>query len=914
MSPTEIRHLRCEYRNNPLGLDVLHPRFSWQLRTERLGARQTAYRVLVATNQQQLQNGHADLWDSGKVETDQSIHINYAGVALQARQRAYWQVTVWDETDTTAISTELAWFEMGLLRADDWTGKWIGSNIAGGKRTPIPVPHLRKAFKLSDAVASARLYVTALGLFECSLNGKRIGEDVFAPGWTDYNKRVQYLTYDVTAHLMQGENVIGVLLGDGWAVGYIGWLHRQNYSDRPQLLAQLEITLMNGEIHTIVSNDSWEYAFGAITHSDFLQGEAYDARRELIGWDTSAFGNGHWFPVQAFDNPTLNIVAISGSPVRRMNELPPISAPLDRSSMGRRRYLFDLGQNMVGRIRFKGADKEGATVIIRFAEVLNSDGTPYYTNLRTAQATDYYTFRGDAEEIWESRFTFHGFRYVEIEGYTGQVTRETVVGIVLHTDMEQSGHFECSEPLLNQLQSNILWGQKGNFVDIPTDCPQRDERLGWTGDIQVFLRTATFNMNVATFMTKWAKDVDDAQFPDGSIPAVVPYAAEVPKDGGPAWADAAIICPWTIYQSYGDVRILEDSYPTMNRFMDFLLTNSPGYVRCAPDFEGWPGFGDWLSINASTPRDLLGTAFLAYDAHLMAQIAQVLGKLEEAQRYQTLFEDVKAVFINRYLVGSEVPTNPVTPSTMRRMLDEADKLSRGLLQVVDYGEITSQVFNTDIFTPTQTAYVLALHFNLLPEAMRPIAGQELVADLERRGMHLSAGFVGSPYLNHVLTQNGHLGTAYQLLMQESWPSWLYAVTQGATTIWERWDGWTAENGFQTPEMNSFNHYAYGAIGAWLYHTVAGIDLGQAGYKHINLAPQPGGGLTYARAKLNTLYGEIISDWRQELEIFSYLVNIPPNATATVTLPYDGKISLNGESVVGQTHSLSSGRYQFHIAR
>ncbi|MGV2436904.1 MAG UNVERIFIED_CONTAM: family 78 glycoside hydrolase catalytic domain [Anaerolineae bacterium] len=419
MSPTEIRHLRCEYRNNPLGLDVLHPRFSWQLHTERLGARQTAYRVLVATNQQQLQNGHADLWDSGKVETDQSIHINYAGVALQARQRAYWQVTVWDETDTTAISTELAWFEMGLLRADDWTGKWIGSNIAGGKRTPIPVPHLRKAFELSDAVASARLYVTALGLFECSLNGKRIGEDVFAPGWTDYNKRVQYLTYDVTAHLMQGENVIGVLLGDGWAVGYIGWLHRQNYSDRPQLLAQLEITLMNGEIHTIVSNDSWEYAFGAITHSDFLQGEAYDARRELIGWDTSAFGNGHWFPVQAFDNPTLNIVAISRSPVRRMNELPLFLHRLIALLWVVADTFSIWGKTWLGGYDLRGQVKKGQLSIIRFAEVLNSDGTPYYTNLQQRKRLIIIHLGEMPKKFWESRFTFHGFRYVEIEGYAG---------------------------------------------------------------------------------------------------------------------------------------------------------------------------------------------------------------------------------------------------------------------------------------------------------------------------------------------------------------------------------------------------------------------------------------------------------------------------------------------------------------
>ncbi|WP_343423274.1 family 78 glycoside hydrolase catalytic domain [Candidatus Flexifilum breve] len=333
--------------------------------------------------------------------------------------------------------------------------------------------------------------------------------------------------------------------------------------------------------------------------------------------------------------------------------------------MGRKRHLFDMGQNMVGRVRFKERARRGRRSLFRFAEVLNADGSPYYTNLRSAHATDYYTFKGSGVEVWESKFTFHGFRYVEIEGDPGPVTAETITGIVLHSEMAQTGTFECSDPLLNQLQKNILWGQKGNFVDVPTDCPQRDERLGWTGDIQVFVRTAAFNMDVAGFMTKWAHDVTDAQNADGSVPAVVPYAADVPTDGGPAWADAAIICPWTIYLCYGDTRILEQSYATMTRFMDFLLANSPGYVRCAPDWEGWPGFGDWLSINADTPRDLIGTAFLAYDANLMAQIAAILGKTDDAARYQQLFEEVKAVFASRHLVGSQVPVVPVVPSEAR---------------------------------------------------------------------------------------------------------------------------------------------------------------------------------------------------------------------------------------------------------
>ncbi|MBN8634389.1 MAG: glycoside hydrolase family 78 protein [Anaerolineae bacterium] len=910
---TLITHLTTEYRDNPLGLDITHPRLAWRLTTERAGARQTAYRVIAASQPELLRSEQPDVWDSGQVASDQSVHVVYAGAPLQSRQRVYWQVTVWDELGAISQS-ETAWFELGLFKADDWQAQWIGAAFAGGARSTFPVPYVRKHFSLPADVVTARLYVTALGVFECSLNGQTVGADVFAPGWTDYHKRVQYLTYDVTSLLQRGDNVLGAALGDGWAVGYLGWLHRQNYVDRPQLLAQLEVTLADGSTQMIVSDGSWLHQFGPITHSDFLAGEAYDARREIPGWNTSAFNSAGWLPVATFTHPEVRVVALNGPTVKRIQELAPVQV-INRATMGRKRHLFDMGQNMVGRVRFKGSGKAGSTITIRFAEVLNADGSPYYTNLRSAHATDYYTFKGEGVEVWESQFTFHGFRYVEIEGDPGPVTAETITGIVLHSEMAQTGTFACSDPLLNQLQKNILWGQKGNFVDVPTDCPQRDERLGWTGDIQVFVRTAAFNMDVAGFMTKWAHDVTDAQNADGSVPAVVPYAADVPTDGGPAWADAAIICPWTIYLCYGDTRILEQSYATMTRFMEFLLANSPGHVRCAPDWEGWPGFGDWLSINASTPRDLLGTAFLAYDASLMAQIAAILGKADDAARYQQLFEEVKAVFASRYLVGSHIPVVPVVPSEARRLMDEADALSRGTLRQVDYGTITSEVFNADLFTPTQTAYVLALHFNLLPDELRPLAAQELTVDLARRGMHLSTGFVGSPYLNHVLSSNGQLDAAYDLLNQKSWPSWLYAVTQGATTIWERWDGWTEESGFQTPDMNSFNHYAYGAIGAWLYSTVAGIDVdpAAAGYKHVLLRPQPGGGLTHAKATLDTLYGKLISGWTLADGVFTYTITVPPNTSATVTLLGDGRITLNGQPISGLVHEVGAGTYQFVVA-
>ncbi len=904
---TIITNLLCEYRSNPLGIDVTVPRLSWQMQTDRHGARQTAYRILAASDPELLIEGAADLWDSGKVASDQSVHLPYQGQRLQSRQRVYWSVIVWDETGASTIS-EPGWFEMGLLNASDWQAQWIGTAFAGGPRSTFPVPHFRKTFYLPSMVVAARLYITALGVFECSINGQPVSEDVFAPGWTDYHKRVQYLTYDVTGLLQGGENVIGSFLGDGWAAGYIAWLHRQNYVDRPQLIAQLEVALADGSTRAIISDGSWSYQFGPITHSDFLQGEAYDARREIPGWDSPGFNATAWLPVSTFQHSDMQLVALNGPTVRRIEELSPVIEPVNRATMGRKRFLFDLGQNMVGRVRFKGSASAGTTIIIRFAEVLDANGSPYYTNLRTAHAADYYTFKGESEEIWESKFTFHGFRYVEIEGYTGPVTRETITGIVLHSQMDQTGAFECSDGLLNQLQQNILWGQKGNFVDVPTDCPQRDERLGWTGDIQVFVRTAAYNMDVAGFMTKWAQDVADAQGTRGEIPPVVPkIKVSFMDDGGPAWADAAIICPWTIYLCYGDQRILENNYATMSKFMAFLLDTSPGYIRCAPDYVGWPGFGDWLSINAETPRDLIGTAFLAYDADLMAQIAEVLGKSEDAARYRQLFTDVKAAFAARYLKGSDATAFSMPVSEARRMAELGDNLSRGNAKVVDYGVIPSEVFNTNLFTPTQTAYVLALHFNLLPEHLRSIATDELVADIERRDLHLSTGFVGSPYLLHVLSDNGRLDAAYALLQQKTWPSWLYPVTQGATTIWERWDGWT--------EMNSFNHYAYGAIGAWLYQNVAGIevDLAQPGYKHIIMRPQPGGGLEQACGKLKTGYGELLSNWKLENGRFDWEVIVPPNTTATLHVPANGTQKLlNGELVSEAAQTVGAGRHRIVV--
>ncbi len=907
---TKPTDLICEYRANPLGIDVTRPRLGWRLQSNRPGARQSAYRILAASDPLLLIEGAADLWDSGKVASDQSVHVPYGGARLTSRQRVHWRVTVWDETGESA-SSEPAWFELGLLKRSDWKAKWIGAALTGGPRTNVPAPYLRKSFNLPTSVKSARLYITSLGLYECSINGQIVGEDVLTPGWTDYGKRIQYKVYDVTDLLHEGENALGAILGDGWAAGFVGMGERQRYVDRPRLLAQLEATLADGRTVVIASDRTWKQQFGPLLENDLLMGEAYDARLEMPGWNEPGFDDRRWLGVELFGDNGAALVATNGPTVRRIQELTPIADPVEQRSFISTKYTFDLGQNMVGRVRFKGSAPAGTTITLRFAEVLDADGNLYTTNLRAARCTDYYTFKGEGEEIWEPKFTFHGFRYVELSGYPGPASRDTVTGVVLHSEMAQTGDFACSDETVNQLQHNILWGQKGNFVDVPTDCPQRDERLGWTGDIQVFVRTAAFNMDVAGFMTKWAHDVADAQTEPGSIPAVVPVAFPL-LDGGPAWADACIICPWTIYLCYGDTRILAENYGVMTRFMDYLLSVSPGFIRCAPEFEGFPGFGDWLSINANTPRDLIGTAFLAYDANLMAQIAKVLGKTRGAARYRKLFADVKKAFGARFLKGGKRLSSTAPTSEARRMMDGADAISRGNLKAMDYGPVTSQVFDADFFTPTQTAYALALHFDLLPARMRPVAAAELVADIERRNMHLSTGFVGAPYLPHALSSNGQIETAYALLHQKSWPSWLYPVTQGATTIWERWDGYTEENGFQDPGMNSFNHYAYGSIGAWLYNTVAGVEIdpAQPGYKHAILRPLPSGGLTHASVRLQTMYGELVSEWKLADSVFSWRVVVPPNTSATAHVPATtGRtIILNGAPTTGAAFELVAGEH------
>ena len=889
--------LRCEYRVDPLGIGERVPRLSWTLESEERGQVQSAFRVLVARSEKDLEAEENLLWDSGRVESGRTIGVEYEGEALRSGSQCVWKVRVWDGANNPSPYGGPAVFEMGLLERSDWEGAWIsaGKGPAGDMEPPsgdeyddlanglAPSPYLRREFPLEKTVRRARLYATARGVYELYVNGTRVGKDVLAPGWTDYHRRVQYQTYDVTPLLAEGQNALGAVLGDGWFAGFVGFdpKHRGAlYGPRPQLLAQLNVEYEDGTTASLATEGSWRCSTGPILFSDLLMGESYDARREMPGWAEPGFDDSGWYGVEVEEIGDTNLVAQPDEGIRVTEELEAKTVTEPESG----RYVLDLGRNMVGWVRLKVEGKAGTEVILRHAEALNPDGTIYTTNLRSARATDRYVLGGDGEEIYEPRFTFHGFRYVEITGYPGEPPPGAVTGRVVHSATPPSGSFECSSRMVNKLQENIVWGQRGNFLSVPTDCPQRDERLGWMGDAQVFVRTASFNMDVAAFFEKWMTDVEDAQSPEGAFPDVAPLPGGSGlidlRWGAPAWGDAGVIVPWTIYRTYDDTRIVERHYDAMTRWMEYLHEANPDLIR---KNRMGNNYGDWLSPKGDhTPKHLLATAYWAYGAKLIAEMAEATGRNEDAREYRDLNERIKAAFQAAYVFPD--------------------------------GRIEGD---------TQTCYLLALHMGLLPEDLRSTAAEHLVKSIEREDWHLSTGFAGVGYLCPVLTEAGYTEVAYRLLGNETYPSWGYTIKNGATTIWERWDGWTEENGFQSPNMNSFNHYSLGSVGEWLYRYVAGIDLGAPGYGRIVIRPRPGGNLTHASGAYDSVRGRISSSWKIEDNQFVLETLIPPNTTATVHVPSTDDVSEGGRPVdeadgveflraeEGETVlAVGSGRYEF----
>jgi len=1151
---TDLTNLRCEYREDPLGIDVTKPRLSWVIEARSQNAegalanpektgealtgmaegntdvrsqKQTAYQVLVASAPELLANDQGDLWDSGKVASDQSIQVEYKGKSLESRMQCHWKVRVWDKDDKASKWSAPAFWTMGLLDSTAWRAKWIGYDAAyqatpeaaaddklmniqglkwvqvnGGKdgrksylrrrielpegrkvrravlalyayhfceaavngvpvgqamhwdrtarldvtkalhsgvnvvtlvashtdpynpavigrlvlqfasgedlvipiddkwkasqqaadgwETPsfddaawaaaevfdgtpwrgpeavsdlarLPAPYLRKDFTIGQPVKRAMVYVTALGVYELHLNGKLVGNDVLAPGWTEFRKRVHYQTYDVTAQVCKGGNTLGAILGDGWYASTLAHLGRRNiYGGRPRFMAQLVVELADGSTQVLDSDESWKAAFGPIRHADLLMGCELDNRLAMSGWDAPGFDDQAWSPVTAggaaermgvadVAQPlraaikdgrlafTLTNEALGGDPApgvvkslelvyrlggdveqtqrfpenavielggagkpvsiqkatygvaddgggavmklqaslvepsRRIQELMAVKVNEPRPGC----WTFDLGQNMVGWVRLKVRGAAGQRITVRHGEMLNSDGTIYTASLRSCQATDFYILAGKGEEILEPYFTFHGFRYVEVRGLGEKPDADAVTGIVVHTPMRHTGSFECSSADLNQLYSNIIWGQKGNYLEIPTDCPQRDERMGWTGDTQFFAPTGAYNFDVAAFFTRWLTTCEDNQYADGTFPHVVP---DIMGGGGStAWGDAALLCTYNIFRAYGDTRIVADRFAALERYMQWLATKTSNGISSVG------GFGDWLNAGGSAKTEAIDTAYHAYLAQIMSEMARAIGRNDDAARYAKRHEEVKAAFVREFL--------------------QAD----GSLKEC-----------------SQTGYALAFSMNLLPADMREKAAAKFVDEIKRFDWHLATGFIGTPRLLPALNAAGRNDVAYRLLLTDTYPSWLFPVKNGATTMWERWNGWTPE-GFGDISMNSYNHYAFGAVGEYLYGAVGGIKAASPGYKTITIRPVIGEGLTWAKTSFDSMHGKIVSNWKREGDQLTMEVRIPLNTTATIHVPAKDAVAVTegGNTLVkvkgvkflrmengAAVYAVGSGTYQF----
>ena len=810
---------------NPLGFHDSTPTFSWKL-PEGI-KKQTAYQVEV--------RGDEIVWDSGWVESDQSVLVPYGGEPLASRQRFEWRVRFRDETGKDSDWSKPATCELGLLSSKDWKAQWIRPNKSSDPKKEA-VAYLYRKFPVTGKVAQARLYVTARGIFEIQLNGEKVGVDHFANGWTAYEDRLDTLTYDVTHQLQEGGNRLDALLGTGWYAGRITWHHQKDLLGRlPELLLQLEIIYQDGSIKTIISDQKWQATFdGPIRSSSSYDGEHYDARKTRPKWGkvtaTAELGSARLVP-----KPFLPVREMEQLSVKKVTEPEP------------GRFVFDLGQNMVGWEKLKIPVEKGQTVTIRFAEMLNKNGTMYTANYRSAKSTDTYTAAKTGTIEWEPALTFHGFRYVELSGLPEGCEPEAdwVTGIVLHSDLQQVGRFESSHSKLNQLQRNIIWGQRGNFLDVPTDCPQRDERLGWTGDAQVFCPTAMFNYDCHAFFKSWLGSMRDEQMADGQIPHIIP---DVLKLGdSPGWMDAATFIPWEVYVRTGDIEVLTENFQMMEKLIGWYRSQSADGLT--PEMKG---FGDWLQpfskeYEGETPRPLIGTAFYARSTQVVADVARVLKQADKEKMYSEEAARVRQAFAKHYF-------------------DDNGKLQNA--------------------PETQTAYLLAIAFELIPEELQAKAVDHLVRLVREAGTHLRTGFLGTPFIASVLDQAGHSELAFELLFQETYPSWFYSINQGATTMWERWNSYSHVDGFGHVGMNSFNHYAYGAIGQWMYERVAGLtpDPANPGYKHFFIRPVVGTQLDWAFAELETPYGKASSGWKKVDGKMVMNVTVPPNTSATIAFP------------------------------
>ncbi len=1071
--------LECESLTTPLGMDTAKPQLSWKLQDARSGARQTAYEIQIASKAEILAGDKGDVWDSGRVESDNSMGVTYGGPALEPSKRYYWRVFVWDKDGKAGAPSEPSWWETGLLQQENWKAKWIGyeepelrrvresgaewitdtggeapkeatttkhafrfhfnlakpvgratlyatgqdtvgawlngkpvmeaaplppwkqmpwktyairdvsgelrtgqnvlaievvhyltgggnrprvsqtpmnavlyveatdgpvelfkstpegwraaldasgnwqapefddSSWTGAKRYVAPtsgfdtgelgnpwptgaVKSLRQTFEIAKPVASARIYATALGAYQLSMNGRKVSDEILAPGWTDFRERVIYQTYDVTADIKSGKNAVGALLAPGWYSTPLQW-YRQgyNYGDTPPALrAQLRIEYKDGSVDWVMTDEKWKADISPILFAEIYDGETYDARKLQANWNTAAFDDGKWKPAETVQPKETKIVWQYFQPIRAEKALAPKKVTSPSSGV----YIFDFEQNLSGVVHIRAQGAAGTDVKLRFAEILNPDGTLYVDNLRTAKATDHFILAGKGTEEFEPTFTFHGFRYAEISGLKAAPKLEDIKAVPFHTDAPFTATLKTSSAMLNKLWSNILWGQRSNFVGVPTDCPQRDERLGWSADAQVFWRTATYNMDLTTFSRKFGTDLRGTQVGTDMYGIFAP-GTNTPNPGyGTGWSDAGVVIPWTSWIQTGDKQVVEENWAGMEKYLAAIQAANPDYLW--KKNYGIP-FADWLAPEGVTPVDLIATAYWAYDATLMSQMAHAVGRTDDERKYSELFEKIKAAFNQAYVRGDGfvggVPPPPVFASGTAKPLSDKP-------------------------VETQTGYVLALHMNLLPDSLRSVAAKRLVDRLEANQWRLGTGFLGTPYLLSALTDSGYADVAYRLLLNTEYPSWGYLVEHGATTMWERWNGDQMRG---DPSMNSYNHYAYGAVADWIYRYAAGIDTvsSDPGFHVIRLHPNFDKRLGSLDFSYESSYGMIHSAWSIAGDKVVWNLTIPANATGRLPLGGDlaqsykldgqllsksSKVHAAGGGTITE-YEIPAGSYRFEIA-
>ena len=829
-----IYDLQCENFVSPIGISTDKPRFSWKIRSDARSCAQCSYQIQLASDSI-FEN---IIWDSGRVAGDQSQLCEYRGEPLDADTRYYFRVRIEDNHREKSEWVE-SMFETGIFNANDFKANFIGS--------PLDKPedscglYFRHGFTVDGEIAHAKVYATALGMYDLHMNGSKVGDAYFAPGFLSYKKHLQVQAYDVTDAIRPGENVIGAIVGAGWYKGDLVWARKRNhYGSKNALFVQLHITYKDGHKQTVMTGEDWQTGLGPITFSELYHGETYDANLADPNWCNTIEG-GHYVKCDMVPFDKSVMCMQTGEFVREQE----IVHPIAKIKTPAGETVFDFGQNMVGYVRVKVSGSKGDRVRLGFAEVLDKDGNFYTENMRVARNDIIYILSGEGEEVFHPHFTFQGFRYVRVIEFPGFAQSDNFEGVVLDSDMRTTGEFECSNELINRLVKNVSWGFKGNSVDVPTDCPQRDERLGWTGDAQVFIRTASFLRDTRAFYSKWLDDMACDQMDDGRIPNVVPDL--INEGGACGWGDAATICPWTQYLCYGDKRELKKNYPMMKKWVEYIHHVATKGVYWNTGFH----FGDWLALDAkegsyfgATPNDLTATAYYAYSTLIMSKAAAVLGYSSESANYMRLHNDIVDYFKREFF----------TPN--------------GRLSV-----------------PTQTAHVLALMFDLVPEnaIQRTIDG--LVKLIETNGNHLTTGFLGTPYLCYALSRYGRMDVAIKLLMREEYPSWLYAVKQGATTIWEHWDGIKPDGSFWSPDMNSYNHYAYGCVLDWMVEVLAGINIDDriTAYKRFTITPQLPNEWDSLKCSYNSLYGKIAISIARNGENLDITLTVPENTTCVFKL-------------------------------